>query len=162
MNLEEIEPILEEILQKSLREKKYPFGFAKKRGLGDKVASGKLVNSVQVVTKSNRQGDTVLQVLMEPYAQWVQSGRLPGKKGVPVDVLEKWISDRKLMGRDAKGRFIKKRSFAFAIQQNIKKFGIRPANFIDNALEMIGNDDRILEIIGEDSYNKLIDLIEGL
>jgi hypothetical protein len=66
------------------------------------------------------------------------------------------------MGRDAKGRFIKKRSFAFAIQQNIKKFGIRPANFIDNALEMIGNDDRILEIIGEDSYNKLIDLIEGI
>ena len=161
MDLDAIAPILEQILKKSLEEKRYRFGFAKYQGLSDKVASGKLVNSVSVTTVQKR-NETVLSVFMEDYAQFVQSGRVPGQKGVPISALEKWIKDRKLTGRDKRGRYITRRSFAFAIQKNIQKFGIRPSNFLDVAFEMIMDDDRIIEIIGEQAFDDLINTIEGI
>lgn len=162
MDLERIAPIIEEIMKKTLEQKRYPFGFAKFRGMGNKVASGSLRNSITVTATTNSNHDSIIQIMAEEYSQWVQSGRLPGKKGVPISALEQWIKERGLQGRDKKGRFIKRRSFAFAIQSNIKKFGIRPANFLDVALEMIGNDPRIMELLGEEAYDDLINLIEGI
>jgi hypothetical protein len=162
MDLEKIAPIIEKIMKQTLEQKRYPFGFAKFRGVGNKVASGKLRNSISVVSKKVNEDETIIQVLSEEYAQWVQSGRLPGKKGVPVDALEKWIKDRGLTGRDKRGRFIKRRSFAFAIQKNIKKFGIRPSNFLDVVLETVANDPKIMELIGDGAYEELIDLIQGI
>jgi hypothetical protein len=161
MDLDAIAPILEQILKKSLEEKRYRFGFAKYQGLSDKVASGKLVNSISVTTVQKR-NETVLSVFMEDYGQFVQSGRVPGQKGVPISALEQWIKDRKIQGRDKKGRYITRRSFAFAIQKNIKKFGIRPSNFLDVAFDMIMDDDRIIEIIGEQAFEDLMNVIEGL
>lgn len=161
MDLEQIAPILEQILKESLYEKRYRFGFARYTGLGDKVASGKLVNSVQVNVVQKR-NESVLSVVMEDYAQFVQSGRIPGQKGVPISAIEQWIKDRKLQGRDRRGRYITRRSFAFAIQTNIKKFGIRPSNFLDVAFERIMDDDRIIEIIGQEAFDDLINAIEGI
>jgi hypothetical protein len=162
MDLEKIAPIIENIMKKTLEQKRYPFGFAKFKGVGNKVASGKLRDSIQVNVKKVNEDETVIQVLAEQYSQWVQSGRLPGKKGVPISAIENWIKSRGLQGRDKKGQFIKRRSFAFAIQNNIKKFGIRPSNFLDVALETIGNDPKIMELIGDEAYEDLIDLIEGI
>jgi hypothetical protein len=85
-----------------------------------------------------------------------------GRKGVPISAIEKWIKERGLQGRDKNGKFIKRRSFAFAIQNNIKKFGIRPSNFLDVALETIGNDPKIMELLGDAAYEDLINLIEGI
>jgi hypothetical protein len=162
MDLEKIAPIIETIMKKTLEQKRYPFGFAKFKGVGNKVASGKLRDSITVVTKKVNEDETVIQVISEEYAQWVQSGRLPGKKGVPVSAIEQWIKERGLTGRDKKGKFIKRRSFAFAIQNNIKKFGIRPSNFLDVALEMIADDPKIMDLIGDEAYDDLINLIEGI
>jgi hypothetical protein len=162
MDLERIAPIIEEVMKKTLEQKRYPFGFAKFRGLGDKVASGKLRDSIKVIAVKQSENVTILQVMAEEYSQWVQSGRLPGKKGVPVQAIEKWIKDRNLQGRDKKGRYIKRRSFAFAIQSNIKKFGIRPSNFLDVALEMLADDPRIMELLENEAYDELINLIEGI
>lgn len=161
MDLEKIAPIIEGILKKTLEQKRYPFGFAKFKGVGNKVASGKLRDSIQVKVVKQKD-ETIIQVLAEQYSQWVQSGRLPGRGKVPISALEKWIKERGLQGRDKKGKFITRKSFAFAIQSNIKKFGIRPSNFLDVALEMIGNDPRIMELIGDEAYEELIDLIEGI
>jgi hypothetical protein len=161
MDLEAVAPILEQILKESLEEKRYRFGFARYTGLGDKVASGKLVNSVQVNVVQKR-NESVLSVVMEDYGQFVQSGRIPGQKGVPISAIEQWIKDRKLQGRDRKGRYITRRSFAFAIQTNIKKFGIRPSNFLDVAFDKIMDDDRIIEIIGQEAFDDLINAIEGI
>lgn len=161
MDLEKIAPIIETILKKTLEQKRYPFGFDKFRGVGNKVASGKLRDSIKV-NIVQQQTETIIQVIAEEYSKWVQSGRLPGKRGVPIQALEKWIVERGLTGRDKKGRFIKRRSFAFAIQNNIKKFGIRPSNFLDVALEMIAEDEKIMELIGNESYDDLINLIEGI
>jgi len=161
MDIEAIAPILEDIIRQSLYEKRYPFGFANYRGVGNKVASGNLARSVQVVTKQS-QNVTVLQVLMEEYGQWVQSGRSGGKGFVPIGSLMKWIKQRGLKGRDKKGRYMTDKSFAFAIQTNIKKFGIRPSNFLDVSIEKIMNDPRITELIGDATYEDLINVIEGI
>ena len=126
------------------------------------MSSGKLRDSIKVEVKKVNENETIVQVLAEEYSKWVQSGRPPGKKGVPISVLEKWIKERGLTGRNKKGQFIKRRSFAFAIQTNIKKFGIRPSNFLDVALEMIANDPKIMELIGDEAYDDLINLIEGI
>ena len=162
MDLEKIAPIIEKIMKDTLEQKRYPFGFAKFRGMGNKVASGKLRDSISVNVVKVNENETIIQVLSEEYAQWVQSGRLPGKKGVPIDALEKWIKERGLQGRDKRGRFIKRRSFAFAIQSNIKKFGIRPSNFLDVALEMIADDPKIMDLIEEGSFEGLLDAIQGI
>ena len=162
MELEKIAPIIEKIMKDTLEQKRYPFGFAKFKGVGNKVASGKLRDSISVKVVKVNEGESIIQVLTAEYAQWVQSGRLPGKKGIPVDALEKWIKERGLTGRDKKGRYIKRRSFAFAIQSNIKKFGIRPSNFLDVALEMIANDPKIMDLIEDGAYEELLNLIEGI
>jgi hypothetical protein len=161
MDLEAIAPILEDIIRQSLYEKRYQFGFANYRGTSNKVASGTLARSVQVVTKQS-QDVTVLQVLMEEYGQWVQSGRMAGKGFVPVGSLMRWIKQRGLKGRNKKGKFITDKSFAYAIQKNINKFGIRPANFLDVSIEKIMNDPRIVELIGEATYEDLINTLEGI
>ena len=161
MDLEKIAPIIENIMKKTLEQKRYPFGFSKFRGVGNKVASGKLRDSIKVNVVTN-DNESIIQIIAEQYSRWVQSGRLPGKRGVPVDAIEKWIKERGLQGRDKTGKFIKRRSFAFAIQNNIKKFGIIPSNFLDVALEMIGQDEKIMELIGNEAYDDLINLIEGI
>jgi hypothetical protein len=161
MDLEAIAPILEDIIRQSLYEKRYQFGFANYRGVGNKVASGTLARSVEVVTKQNN-NITELQVLMAEYGQWVQSGRLRGKGFVPVGSLMKWIKQRGLKGRDKKGRFMTDKSFAYAIQKNINKFGIRPANFLDISMEKVMNDPRITELLGDAAYEELINTITGI
>lgn len=161
MDLEAIAPILEDIIRQSLYEKRYPFGFANNRGIGNKVASGTLARSVEVQTKTDN-NITHIQVLMEEYSQWVQSGRMAGKRYVPVGSLMKWIKQRGLKGRDKKGRFMTDKSFAYAISKNINKFGIRPSNFLDISIEKIMNDPRIVELIGEATYEDLINTIEGI
>lgn len=161
MDLEKIAPIIEDILKKTLEEKRYPFGFSKFKGVGNKVATGKLKDSISVTTDT--QGDTtVIQVLAEVYMQWVQSGRAPGKGGVPIKALEEWIKVRGLQGRNKKGQYIKRKSFAFAIQNSIKRFGIRPSNFLDVALDVIMDDPKIAQLIENESYDELINLIEGI
>jgi hypothetical protein len=161
MDLEAIAPILEDIIRQSLYEKRYPFGFANNRGIGNKVASGTLARSVEVQTKTDN-NITHIQVLMEEYSQWVQSGRMAGKRFVPIGSLMKWIKQRGLKGRNKKGKFITDKSFAYAISKNINKFGIRPSNFLDISIEKIMNDPRIVELIGEATYEDLINTIEGI
>jgi hypothetical protein len=158
MDLESIAPILEDIIRQSLYEQRYKFGFANYRGVSNKVASGTLARSIEVQTVQ-KGPITELQVLMAEYGQWVQSGRLPGKGFVPVGSLMAWIKQRGLKGRDKKGRFMTDKSFAFAIRTNIKKFGIRPANFLDISFERIFEDPRITELMGEEGYEELTNRI---
>jgi hypothetical protein len=157
MDLEQIVPIIENIFKKALEERRYPFGFAKNKGVSNKVATGSLKNSVKVFAKNDS-----IQVEMNQYAQWVQSGRAPGKKGVPISAIVSWIKARKLKGRDKKGRFIKDISFAFGIQKNIKKFGIRPSNWYDVAIDDMLENKQIEELLGDATIEDLINALEGL
>lgn len=173
MNLELVADILEQTTKEALSEKRYPFGMAKRRGLTDKVASGNLRNSIKAVILPEKNGETVISVLgpggkmlSQTYGDFpnnsVQAGRVPGKKGVPIEALEKWIKDRGLQGRDKKGRYIKRRSFAFAIQMNIKKFGIKPSNFIDITLEKLENNQQLINALEGAAIEDLLNIIEGI
>lgn len=161
MDLNAIAPILEDIIRQSLYEQRYKFGFDRYKGVSNKVASGNLARSVEVQTKTNN-SITELQVIMAEYGQWVQSGRLPGKGYVPVGSLLRWIKERGLKGRDKKGKFMTDKSFAYAIQKNINKFGIRPANFLDVSMEKIMADERITDLLGDAAYEDLINALTGI
>lgn len=163
MDLNQIAPIIVENIQKALSEKIYPFGMGRNSGVGNKIASGNLRNSVQADVKRGSEGVDVIEITMAEYGQWVQSGRLPGKKKVPVSVIEKWIKERKLKGRNQKnGRYITDKSFAFAIQTNIYKFGIRPSNFLDVSIENMMNNKEIIDLLEDASFEDLINAIEGI
>lgn len=156
-----IAPIIKDTIQDVLSQRVYPFGFAKVRGIGNKVASGRLKNSVRVDVVPS-QDRPIIRIFMEDYWQWVQSGRMPGKKSVPLDAIEEWIRSRGLTGRDKKGRFMKRKSFAFAIQTNIKKFGIRPTNFIEISLDTLVENKEFIEKIEQITVEEIIDIIEGI
>ena len=83
MDLEAVAPVIEDIIRQSLYQKVYKFGFANNQGTSNKVASGTLARSVEVQIKPQKDYIS-LQILMEEYWQWVQSGRLKGKGYVPV------------------------------------------------------------------------------
>lgn len=178
MNLEKIAPLIEEIIKKSLEEKRYPYGFSSFRGKSDKVASGKLVNSINVKFEEDKDGMYYAriygpngQLLNQTYGNFpnnsVQAGRAKGKKGVPVSALIQWIKDRNLQPRDKKRRFAQKsekniKGMAFAIQKNIKKFGIRPSNFLDVALENMMENKQINELLVDAALDDLLNALEGL
>ena len=168
MDLERLAPIIEEVFKQVLSENRYPFGVSGKKG--NKVATGNLRNSI---TAKQTDPETITIFgpggvpLNQTYGAWggrgdVNAGRLANMKGVPIEVLEKWIKARGLKGRDKKGRYIKTRSFAFAIQTNIKKFGIRPSNFIEISLDILEKNQELIQAIEEITYEELINLIEGI
>ena len=60
MELEAIEPIIEQIIKDSLSAKVYQYG--KSKNLTNRVASGKLRNSVKAKVQPNRQGIQIVQI----------------------------------------------------------------------------------------------------
>lgn len=118
--------------------KPYPFApgyFGQQRSKGFrnmKKKTGALFNSVRV---SFDPATDQIKVNMLEYWKYVNDGRKPGKY-VPIKPLMDWIRV-KGMNRDTRGRFKKFsiKGTAFAISTNIKKFGIQPTNFYDNAFD---------------------------
>ena len=136
--LQQLGEVFVEHYQQILTQKKYPFGNPNIKGMGNKYATGNLYNSLKakvVGTGDNMQ----LEISYANYYKNVNFGRRSGGKKVPIKALMEWIKVRGLKKRDAKGRFAKGgiRSLAFAIQTNIHKFGIRPANLFDKAYDSL-------------------------
>lgn len=102
--------------------------------------TGRLSSSLNYQIEE-RDGSVVLEVRGADYLEYVEKGRYPymqnigGGKGIPPAKLDKWIGQRDLKPRDAKGRFIAKsdknmRAMSFMINRKIKWFGIAPSNII--------------------------------
>ena len=121
-------------LKEEIEKRQYPYGNPQ-RGLGDKVACGKLLDSISYDVEVDTNGDPMLVLSYIDYFQNVNWGRRKEKKRVPVSAILDWIKCRGLRGRNTRGQFIPSLSFAFAIQTNIYKFGIRPANIYDKGLD---------------------------
>lgn len=162
MDLDKIAPIIVDNFKKALEEKRYKFGNPP-RGtrLGNKIASGNLQSSISA--KTNLKKGTI-EILMEPYGRYVQSGRSRGKTGVPIDAILTWMRERGIRSND-----LSDRQLAFAIQTNIKKFGIKPSNWFDVAIDNMFEDadlsDALLTEVESDineQFDKLIDLLEGI
>lgn len=60
-----------------------------------------------------------------------KSRKNKNKKPIPLDLLREWVRSKGIKLSDEK----KTLSLAFAIQQNIFRYGIRPANIYDRGLE---------------------------
>jgi hypothetical protein len=121
-------------LKEQIAIRQYPYGNPQ-RGLGDKVACGRLIDSISYDVEIDTNGDPVLVLSYIDYFENVNWGRRKEKKKVPISAILQWIKCRGLQGRNKKGQFIPRLSFAFAIQTNIYKFGIRPANIYDKGLD---------------------------
>lgn len=57
-------------------------------------------------------------------------------KQPPSGVLEKWISQKKIKGRDVKGKFITNKSLAFLVGRSIKLKGIKSTSFFQRPMEL--------------------------
>ena len=82
-------------------------------------ATGKLYNSIKVVTKAELER-AFIKGYMEDYSRFVENGRRAGKRP-PIFVIEKWIAVKRL---NLGGKTIK--SVAFAIANSMAQKGIPP------------------------------------
>ena len=180
MDLEALAPIIADIVKESLNEKVYLYGRYQK-GLTNRVASGKLRDSIGAVVEDNKQGIQIIRVtalggkrLEDTYAYWLINDRNPGaspKDGKFRPAIEDWIMNKKSFRiRDYKtGQFLPKteknvKGVAFVIARSIAKFGFqnKPKNFTTIAIDKIMKDPRITQIIEDATYDDLLDKIEGL
>lgn len=132
--LNELGKLLVGSIKDQLKLKQYPYGNPE-RGQGDKVASGKLVNSITYQIVTGRDGNPIVELSYQNYLKYVNKGRKPDAKYVPISVLLDWIKVRGIRGRTKKGKFMSNLSMAFAIRQNIYKYGIRPTNIFDKSYD---------------------------
>ena len=133
-----IEKIKERLLAKD-----YPYGNPEVKGVGNKYASGQLYNSINGSVEIGPNGEPIAVIEYADYFNYVNRGRNAGVKRVPLTALMEWIKVRGLKGRDKKGRFMSTTNLAWAIQTNIFKYGVRPANIYDagiSDLEQYFND----------------------
>jgi|APGre2960657404_1045060.scaffolds.fasta_scaffold32390_3 hypothetical protein len=105
----------------------------------NKIATGQLYNSLDYSIEIDVTGAPVLVIYYVDYFDYVNEGRRPKQKRVPINALLPWIAIRGIQARDKKGREIPPLSLAFAIQTNIYKFGIKPADIYDRGLEGLLN-----------------------
>jgi hypothetical protein len=112
--------------------------------------------------------DIFVNVVMEHYGKWVDEGRKPGK-GMPVDLLKKWIQRRHtaaknpLTVRNSKGQFTKLtesrlNSLSYVINRKIREEGIDPTFFLteplDDLFPQFAND--IASAYGDDLIDNML------
>lgn len=176
MDLDALAPIIAQIVKDSLNEKVYLFG-AYQKGTTNRVASGRLRDSIGAVVEDNKQGIQVIRVtalggkrLEDTYAYWLINDRQPGK-WANINAIKEWIYNKKSFRiRDYKtGQFLPKTeknvdSVAFVIARSIGKFGFqnKPKNFVEISIDKIMNNEQIIQIIEDATIDELLNKIEGL
>jgi hypothetical protein len=112
-----------------------------------KVASGSLINSINYRLQDTANGINVI-LLANDYLQYVDRGRKPGTYP-PIRAIQKWVSIKGLP-----------KEAAWAIRQNIYKFGIKPTNVIrktQNIMDITRNANRKYEQRMVDNIVKVIE-----
>lgn len=165
LDLTEAAKIIENIFKDALKKDIYHFGIAgKTTGTSNKIASGDLYNSIKAIPTENNDDDLVIGVEMEDYGKFVQTGRVPGKKGVPISNLMLWIKERNIRAKDKNGKEIKPKQLAFAMQKTIKRFGIpTKPGWWDVAYKEMYENKELEEAIGDmtiDFFGEKINNIE--
>jgi hypothetical protein len=163
--MEDLAASFQDAIKASLA-KPYPFapGYNKQRspfGVRNMTKqTGALYNSIKVEYDSS--SDEIV-VEMQDYWEYVNDGRKPGKY-VPIKPLMAWIRTKGFNKSKTTGRFQKFniKGMAFAVSKNIKKYGIAPTNFYDDAFnifekkfeeEMV----QALEIDINDFFSKVVE-----
>jgi hypothetical protein len=131
------------------------------------IASGNLIRNINVKFQENSQSGTpelLLEMPLEGY--FVNEGRRPGRYP-PTGPIDRWVVQKQSIKaiRDAKGRFIPRKTLVFLIRRSIGKYGYGGNDFIMKAYNSIQN--KILDKYGdyvagymEFSINQLIDKLK--
>lgn len=114
-----------------------------------KNVSKKLYNSIGYESKPSKSGISFqFEFSMEDYGDFQDKGVSGIKKKYntpysyrnkkpPIGPIDKWIVRRGFKSiRDEKGRFVNRRSLAFAIQNKIYRDGIKPSHFFTRAFTL--------------------------
>lgn len=116
----------------------------------DGVLTGRLLESISYEVKQTSDGYT-LQIYMEDYGEFVNSGRRKGAKQPPPAAMMNFVRQAGI--RPRKGQSLE--SVAFAIGRSISLNGIRPRPFIDKGLQVV---DKELDSRLEDALVQTIEL----
>jgi hypothetical protein len=190
MDLNAIEPIIEQIVKDSLDKRVYQYG--KNGNLTNRVASGNLRNSIKAVVKPSKQGIQIIELqsngkpLSNTYAYWLINDRKPGpaigsqkgrkktgnyQPGPFVSAIEEWIKNKKSfrMRNFKTGQYIAKndktiKQAAYVIARSIGKFGFKnkPQNFIEVSIDMLMKNEKIIQILEGQAFEDLLNAIEGI
>jgi len=112
-----------------------------------KVASGSLVNSINYRLQETANGINLV-LLANDYLKWVDRGRKPGTYP-PIQAIQRWVAIKGIP-----------KQAAWAIRQNIYKFGIKPTNVIrktQNIMDITRNANRKYEQRMVDNIVKVIE-----
>jgi hypothetical protein len=112
-----------------------------------KVASGSLVNSINYRLQDTANGINLI-LLADDYLKYVDKGRKPGTYP-PIQAIQKWVAIKGIP-----------KQAAWAIRQNIYKFGIKPTNVIkktQNIMDITRNANRKYEQRMVDNIVKVIE-----
>lgn len=91
------------------------------------IASGFLRDNTRAVKVS----ELDWEISMPFYAKYLIEGRKKGK-GIPIDVMQKWIRQKKIKPRGGSGKFAKmdRETLGFLMNRKIKYFGIEGTDFV--------------------------------
>lgn len=133
-----------ETLKRAIAAKRYPYGWPDQKGESNKIATGSLYDSIKGSVEIDENGNPVAVIEYNDYFKYVNKGRRPNVRRVPLNVLIDWITIKGIRPRDKKGRFVEnnlanKTKLAWGIQTNIFKYGIRPTNIYDIGLDDLEN-----------------------
>ena len=112
------------------------------------IASGDLLKSIQFDVKPTDDGGAIVTLNGNDYITYVDKGRKPGRYA-PTSALKQWIKTKGIATDDAKVTAV-----AFAINNKIKRQGIKPRPVLERAYS---NGLPMYDKIIDDNLNKDLD-----
>jgi len=80
-----------------------------------------------------------------------------GKKALPMKVLLDWIKEK-----NVRFNIDLQRGMAFAIQKNIKEFGILPANIEDKFYDKLESSTVFMDALEQYTFDKFVDMVDNI
>lgn len=103
--------------------------------MDDKLASGKLLNSVEYLIEKGG-NEISVSLKLEDYWKWVENGRGPGKFP-PMDKILDWIKVKPVIPDERSGRLPTEKQLAFLIGRKISEEGVEGTNDLQKAVDEI-------------------------
>ena len=112
--------------------------YKRKLQADDKKATGNLIDSIKTSIQTN--GDTLaVKLEMADYYAFVEKGRKPGGNFPPLNVIEKWIQDKRIRPENRGGGLPTQKQLAFLIGRKIAEEGIKPGNYVINTINELND-----------------------